>query len=58
MSYVKVHVPEIYQLKEQFESDKDKWIQYYSKYGAFVGSSDSVDYLTNEIEKYYENKKN
>lgn len=57
MSYVKIYVPEIYQLKEQFDSDIDKWIQYYSKYGAFVGSSESVDYLTNEIEKYYENKK-
>lgn len=57
MSYVKIYVPEIYQLKEQFDSDKDKWIQYYSKYEAFVGSSESVDYLTNEIEKYYENKK-
>lgn len=57
MSYVKIYIPEIYQLKEQFDSDKDKWIQYYSKYEAFVGSSESVDYLTNEIEKYYENKK-
>ena len=57
MSYVKIYVPEIYQLKEQFDSDKDKWIQYYSKYEAFVGSSDSVDYLTQKIEEYYENTK-
>ena len=57
MSYVKIHIPEIYQLKEQLESDKDKWIQYYSKYEALIGSSDSVYYLTQIIKEYYENTK-
>ena len=57
MSYVKIHVPEIYELKERFESDRDKWIKYYAKYGALIGSSEAVDYLTEEIEKYYDSKK-
>lgn len=57
MSYIKAHLPERYQLKEQIESDRDKWIKYYAKYGAFVGSSEAVDYLTEEIEKYYDSKK-
>ena len=57
MSYIKVSLPELYELKERIESDKDKWIRFYSKHGAFIGSSDSVDYLTNEIEKYYDSKK-
>ena len=57
MTYIKVSLPELYELKERIESDKDKWIRFYSKHGAFIGSMDSVEYLTNEIEKYYENKK-
>jgi len=57
MTYIKVSLPELYELKERVESDRDKWIRFYAKHGAFIGSSDSVDYLTNEIEKYYENKK-
>ena len=56
MSYIKVHVPEIYQLKEQFESDKDKWIQYYSKYGGYVGSTESMDYLNKKLKEHYDNK--
>jgi hypothetical protein len=58
MSYIKVSLPELYELKQRIESDKDKWIRFYGKHGAFIGSSESVDYLTNEIEKYYDNKKN
>jgi len=57
MTYIKVSLPELYELTERIESDRDKWIRFYAKHGAFIGSSDSVDYLTNEIEKYYENKK-
>ena len=57
MTYIKVSLPELYELKERIESDRDKWIRFYAKHGAFIGSSDSVDYLTNEIEKYYDSKK-
>ena len=57
MTYIRVHLPEITQLKERIESDRDKWIKYYAKYGALIGSSEAVDYLTEEIEKYYDSKK-
>ena len=57
MSYVKVYLPELNELKERIESNYDKWIKFYAKHGAFIGSSESVEYLTKEIEKYYENTK-
>ena len=57
MSYVKVYLPELNELKERVESNYHKWIKFYAKHEGFVGSSDSVEYLTNEIEKYYENTK-
>jgi len=57
MTYIKVSLPELYELKQRIESDRDKWIRFYAKHGAFIGSSDSVEYLTNEIEKYYDSKK-
>jgi len=56
MSYVKVTLPELYELKNRIESDRDKWIKYYSKYGALIGSTDSIDYLTEKIKEYYDNK--
>ena len=57
MSYVKVYLPELDELKERIDSNKDKWIKFYAKHEGCIGSPESVDYLTNEIEKYYENKK-
>ena len=57
MTYIRVHLPEITQLKERIEHNKNKWIPFYAKHGAYVGSSDSIDYLTEEIEKYYDSKK-
>ena len=57
MSYVKVYLPELNELKERIDSDNDKWIKFYAKHDAFIGSSESVEYLTKEIEKYYENTK-
>jgi len=57
MSYVKVYLPELDELKERIESNYDKWIKFYAKHEGFIGSSESVDYLINEIEKYYESKK-
>jgi hypothetical protein len=57
MTYIRVHLPEITQLKERIELNKNMWIPFYAKHGAYVGSSDSIDYLTEEIEKYYDSKK-
>jgi hypothetical protein len=49
MSYIKVYLPELDELKERIESNYDKWIKFYAKHGAFIGSSESVDYLTQQI---------
>ena len=57
MSYVKVILPELCELKNRIESNRDKWINHYSKYGVMIGNMDSMSYLINEIEKYYENTK-
>jgi len=57
MTYIKVSLPELYELKQRIESDRDKWIRFYGKHGALIGSSEAVDYLTEEIEKYYDSKK-
>ena len=56
MSYIKVYLPELPQLKERIESDRDKWIRFYAKHGAILGSEDSMNYLTKEIENYYDSK--
>ena len=58
MSYIKVKLPERYQLKERIETNKDMWIPFYAKHGAYIGSAESIDYLTNEIKKYYDSKEN
>ena len=55
MSYVKVYLPELNELKERVESNYDKWIKFYAKHEGFVGSSESVDYLNKKLEEYYDN---
>ena len=57
MSYVKVYLPELDELKERINSNNDKWIKFYAKHDTFIGSSESVDYLNKKLEEYYENKK-
>jgi hypothetical protein len=57
MSYVKVYLPELHELRDRIESNKDKWIKFYAKQGAFIGSSESVDYLNKKLKEYYESKK-
>lgn len=57
MSYVKVYLPELDELVDRLDSNKDKWIKFYAKHDTFIGSSESVDYLNKKIEEYYESKK-
>jgi hypothetical protein len=56
MSYVKTYLPEIEQLKTELEQTPEK-IVYYSKYGAHMGSEESVNYLNKKLEEYYDSKK-
>ena len=57
MSYIYTHLPELKDLKQNIETNPDV-LRYYSKYEGFVGSPESIEYLTQEIEKYYDSKKN
>ena len=56
MSYVYTHLPELNDLKENIETNPDV-LRYYSKYEGFVGSDESVNYLTTKLKEYYESKK-
>ena len=56
MSYVYTHLPELKDLKQNIETNPDV-LRYYAKYEGFVGSSESVNYLTKKLEKYYDSKK-
>ena len=56
MSYIYTHLPEINDLKKNIETNPNV-LSYYSKYDAFVGSTESVNYLTQKIKEYDENKK-
>ena len=51
MSYTHLHLPEIDVLKKILTETPDR-IKYYMKYGALMGSSESMDYLTKKIDEY------
>lgn len=57
MSYVYTYLPELEELKKIIEKDPNR-LKYYSKYGAFMGPTESVEYLNKKIEEYYESKIN
>ena len=44
MSYTHIHLPELDTLKAILESNPEK-AKYYQKYGAWMGSTESVEYL-------------
>lgn len=54
MSYIKVYLPKLDELKNRIQTNPDI-VRYYSKYEGVIGSIDSVDYLTNKIKEYYDN---
>ena len=51
MSYTHLHLPELDILKSIIKESPDK-IQYYKKHGAFIGSTESIGYLTKKIDEY------
>jgi hypothetical protein len=51
MSYTHLHLPEINDLKRILSEEPEK-IKYYMKYGALMGSNESMEYLTNKINDY------
>jgi hypothetical protein len=56
MSYIYTHLPEINDLKKNVETNPDV-IRYYAKYEGFVGSEESINYLTKKVDEYYKSKK-
>ena len=57
MSYTHTHLPEIEDLKTNIETNPSV-LRYYAKYEGFIGSSESVDYLTQKLKEYNESKIN
>lgn len=55
MSYTHTHLPEINKLQKQVE-ERPEVIKYYAKYDGFVGSTDSINFLTQKIDEYYQSK--
>ena len=56
MSYTHLHLPEIDVLKRILTETPDR-IKYYMKYGALMGSIESMNYLNQKIDEY-RNKNN
>ena len=51
MSYIVKHLESLKDLKKELETNPDK-IKHYSKYGAFVGSTASIDFIQSKIAEY------
>lgn len=50
MSYTHIHLPQLDKLKESLESNPTL-LNFYSKYDSWVGSKESVQYLTEILTK-------
>ena len=51
MSYTHLHLPAVDVLKRILTETPDK-IKYYMKYGAIMGSNESMNYLNQKIDEY------
>jgi hypothetical protein len=51
MSYTHLHLPEVDVLKKILTETPDR-IKYYMKYGALMGSNESMNYLNQKIDDY------
>jgi hypothetical protein len=56
MSYIVKYLPDIEKLKNELKQNPNN-IVYYSKYGGYVGSTESMDYLNKKLKEHYENTK-
>jgi hypothetical protein len=50
MSYTHIHLPSLDNLKQSLESNPTL-LEYYSKYDSWIGSIESVEYLTKALTK-------
>lgn len=56
MTYITKYVPNLEELKRELEENPNN-IKFYSKYEGFTGDSDSIDYLNEKLNEYYNSKK-
>jgi hypothetical protein len=57
MTYITAHLPKLEDLKKQLEQDPDR-LRIYAKYMGYEGPSDSMDYLDEKLEEYFNSKSN
>jgi hypothetical protein len=50
MSYTHIHLPQLNKLKESLESNPSL-LNFYSKYDSWVGSNESIEYLSKILTK-------
>jgi len=55
MSYTHLHLPEVDDLKRILTETPEK-IKYYMKYGALMGSNESMNYLNQKVDEYISSK--
>lgn len=48
MSFVKKYVPSLNELKKEIHTNPDA-LKYYSKYDVFIGDSDSIQFLIQQL---------
>jgi hypothetical protein len=51
MSYIVKHLESLKDLQKELETNPEK-IKHYSKYGAFVGPTASIDFILNKIAEH------
>ena len=56
MTYITKFLPKVEDLKKELESNPDN-VKHYIKYEGFVGDSDSMDYLDEQIKSYLKKRK-
>lgn len=58
MSHIKIYLPDILKLKKKINSKNFDWLTYYSKFGSYIGSEESIKYINKKITEKYDSKKN
>ena len=56
MSYINIRLPEVEVLKERLKDD-DRWYMFYLKCDSFLGSQESIEYLSEQLKLHTEKNK-
>ena len=55
MTYITAYLPKLEDLKKELEENPDR-LRIYAKYMGYDGPSESMDYLSEKLKEYYEEK--